>query len=118
MKLPKLDFDNAPFMSGVLLGLSIGGVLALFAFLIPITLVVMESIPGSNFVAGVLGFVVALPLTIAAAPWSIWGFFEVDPNLFWLSVAAGHLINGVILGVLIGTIAKIHKMHRSKTKTE
>jgi hypothetical protein len=112
MIFPRLDFDNAPFKSGVLFGLFVGGGLLLSVLAIWVLLVVMESGGGSGGGGGgIFGFIILPIAMFAGAPWSIWAL-KSGPKLFLLGIAAGDLINGLLLGVLIGSIAKIRQMLR------
>ncbi len=112
MTFPRLDFDNAPFRSGILFGLFIGCGFLLSVFGISVMLVVMESIGGGTGGAGgIIGFIVLPIAAFAGQPWSIWAL-KSDAKFFLWVIAAGDLINGLLLGFLVGSIAKIRQMIR------
>lgn len=114
MTVPKLDFANAPFRSGIFIGLFIGGGLLLSVLGFSIILVVMESIGGGTGGAGgIIGFIVLPIAAIAGLPWSTWAL-ESSARYFLWGIAVGDLINGLLLGIVIGVMAKIRQMLKLK----
>ncbi len=114
MKFPKFDFDNAPFKGGFLTGVSIGSGLCV------IWLLLSYVGEGGQLPTNEMVFIFVLILiymiymfVLAGAPWSVWAEHG-DPTL--LSVAAGLLINGAILGIIVGIIAKTRQILRSRSK--
>lgn len=114
MTFLKLDFNDAPFRTGIFFGLFIGGGLLLSAFTISVLLLVLDSIGGGTGGAGgIIGFVIVPIAMIAGAPWSTW-VLQSSAKYFLWGIAIGDLINGLLLGILIGVVAKVRQMLKSR----
>ena len=63
---------------------------------------------GTGGAGGIIGFILAPIIMFAGAPWSFYALEAMSNNMnaFVISVSAGVLLNGLILGLIIGAIVK------------
>lgn len=100
------DFDSTPVKSGAFAGMAIS---AIVVVIVGVFLLISKAL-------GVLDVVFMFPLFLAfhpyfyGLPWSM--LFEFSPrhrDLLGFGMAASILVNGAIIGMLVGLIAKIRR---------
>ncbi len=109
MNLPYLDFDKMPITIGALCGLLISAGILLSAFGVSLYLVLDEKRSGGTGGAGgVIGFMIFPLVIFMGAPWSLWAFQNDEPKNWTadLGFIGGILLNGFLIGTLLGSIKK------------
>ena len=111
MNWSNFDFDKAPIIIGALCGLLIAVAILLGAFSVSLYLMWLEKRSGGvGGAGGVIGFILFPAVMLTGAPWSLWAFPNDSsvPNEWTtgLAIIGGNLLNGVLIGTLIGSIKK------------
>lgn len=98
---------NGPFVTGVRYGVALS---AKWIFLLGSIwgfLALLEAVLGGRSAGGIVGFLLVPAAMLTGLPWSILMFEQLGPNRFLIGCAAGILINGLILGLVKGVVAKV-----------
>jgi hypothetical protein len=103
------DFDNSPFLAGILSGISAGIFIILILTAITLLLAIFEGISGTHGIGDILGFIILPIMMIAGQPWS-----SKIPNHI-IGLVLGILANGCLIGIVIGVIAKFTKNRNKET---
>lgn len=104
-----IDYRNAPIKSGLLVGIFGGLLIIVVAGALSLFLIMLEKGSGGvGGAGGLIGFVVLPAVFFAGAPWSLFLFGDT-PSLYGLAlpVIVGVSINSIIVGTIIGMVAKV-----------
>jgi ABC-type xylose transport system permease subunit len=99
----RVDAAASPVTSYMLIGVGMALSLLLIAGLLFLFLIIEEKISGSvGGAGGIIGFIVVPIVAIAGAPWTISTVYLDRQDLFFISLVAGPLINGALIGAAYG----------------
>jgi hypothetical protein len=103
-----INYQTAPIKSGLLVGISIGSSIIVMALLLFFLAAALEEITSGRSAAGDVVGIVFLPFTLLiGAPWSLYLFQNAQGIAGTLiSMVIGISANSLILGFIIGMIAK------------
>ncbi|MCK5915505.1 MAG: hypothetical protein KAG92_05150, partial [Deltaproteobacteria bacterium] len=104
------NFKASPIKSGIFLGLTIALALLVGFLMFSAWMIFEEKLSGGTGGAGgIIGFLLAPIIMFTGAPWSFYALEALSNNInaFVIVVSAGVLLNGSILGLIIGVISKL-----------
>jgi hypothetical protein len=95
-----------PLVSGLLVGISFSIVLIFWFASVSALLLLLEKLFNGHAAGGIIGIIVVPFSALAGAPWSFMMLQELNGVDFLLACAVGILVNGCIVGMIFGVVAK------------